>query len=82
MSNILIYIQKINYKKGELDHVDQLLANLSYHIPIYTMPGLEDPSTLTFPQDPLHRVLFPKASKNPNFNSLTNPAFAALDQTK
>ncbi|KXN69961.1 hypothetical protein CONCODRAFT_90607 [Conidiobolus coronatus NRRL 28638] len=73
---------KKNYKKGELDHVDQLLANLSCHIPVYTMPGLEDPTSLTFPQDPLHRVLFPKASENPNFNSLTNPALAALDQTK
>lgn len=65
---------------GSLEEFSNLLRNLLKTIPIDILPGENDPSDKSLPQQPLHRALFHDALKPyfdgeniEAFNSVTNP---------
>lgn len=42
-------------------------------VDIDLMPGEFDPANYTLPQQPLHKCMFPQASRYPTFQTVTNP---------
>lgn len=61
------------YKVDHLYQIDRELTNLSRNLEIEIMPGEDDLSTLTLPQHPVPKSLFPNLSKIQNVNFATNP---------
>lgn len=59
--------------------LDPMLAQLCETLDaVVLLPGAQDPSSTTLPQQPLHRGLLPRASAWPNLHCTTNPAWCAL----
>lgn len=48
---------------------------------VFILPGDTDASEPMLPQPPLHRCIFPLASRRPTFNSLSNPARVGIPFT-
>lgn len=44
------------------------------------MPGANDPANQSWPQQPLHKCLFPKSAIYPTFQNVTNPYYCSLSQ--
>lgn len=69
--------------KSQLLHsvkeLDAVLARLSTMIQIVLLPGPSDPTTLSLPQQPIHRHLLPNASSFSSFQSLSNPCCFNVD---
>lgn len=61
------------YKVDHLHQIDRELSNLSKTIEIEIMPGLDDLSTVSLPQSPVPKYLFPALSKSSSVNFTTNP---------
>ena len=59
--------------KKSFSSLDGFFAELSKSVNVDLMPGANDPTDDTLPQQPLNRVYFPKAYACGNFNSMTNP---------
>ncbi|RHZ68679.1 hypothetical protein Glove_294g169 [Diversispora epigaea] len=59
--------------------LDNILNEICLTIPVDIMPGCNDPTNLTFPQQPIMQNLLPKANKHSTFNSVTNPYWCELD---
>ncbi|KAH7032994.1 DNA polymerase delta small subunit [Microdochium trichocladiopsis] len=70
--------------------LDEFLATLLPTIPVTMMPGAQDPSNASYPQQPVHAAMFPSsrayaaapnaASDEPGwFDSVTNPWEGELD---
>lgn len=59
--------------------LDPMLASLCATLDaVVLMPGAQDPSSATLPQQPLLRGLFPRAAQWDNLHCLTNPAWLGL----
>lgn len=67
---------------------DDFLAELLPSIPVTLLPGAEDPANASYPQQPIHTAMFPKArmfGKEPSskqsgwFDAVTNPFEAEID---
>lgn len=59
--------------------LDPLLAELCATLDtVVVLPGAQDPSSATLPQQPLLRGLLPRAAAWPNLHCVTNPAWFAL----
>ncbi|XP_055840808.1 DNA polymerase delta subunit 2 [Episyrphus balteatus] len=54
-------------------NLDKYFASWSQSIYIDLMPGEFDPATFMLPQQPFHRCMFPQASRNSSFHSVSNP---------
>lgn len=50
------------------------LYYLQQTMDVFILPGERDPTEPMLPQIPLHRCVFPRASRRPTFTMLTNPA--------
>jgi DNA polymerase delta subunit 2 len=50
-----------------------LLSNIKSSVDVDLMPGEFDPANYTLPQQPLHKCMFPQASRYPTFQTVTNP---------
>ncbi|KAK1065078.1 DNA polymerase delta small subunit Cdc1 [Friedmanniomyces endolithicus] len=78
-----------SYNAAPTDHLDQWLATLLPSIPITLLPGEQDPTSTSLPQQPIHAAMFPhsRAYMNPPtapegpgwFDSTTNPAEFSAD---
>jgi len=69
------YLTKGN-KAGSIEAVhqlDDLLVQLAGSLNTDLMPGPNDPATAMMPQQPLHKCMFPQASRYPTMQSVTNP---------
>eukprot|EP00744_Colponema_vietnamica_P014891 GILI01020853.1.p1 GENE.GILI01020853.1~~GILI01020853.1.p1 ORF type:complete len:379 (+),score=115.32 GILI01020853.1:392-1528(+) len=53
--------------------VDVLIAQLCSSLAVDIMPGDQDPTNFSLPQQPLHPALFPLSSRYSSFRSVTNP---------
>jgi len=53
--------------------VDDMLAHLSASVNVDIMPGPNDPSNVTVPQQPLHHCMFPRAASKATLTGVTNP---------
>lgn len=58
-----------------LKELDLLLTQLAAAVPVDILPGDQDPSNFTLPQQPFHRCLFPSASTYSTFKATTNPTW-------
>ena len=63
------------YKIDHLYQIDRELTNLSRCLEIEIMPGEDDLSILTLPQNPVPKSLFPNLSKVQTINFTSNPSF-------
>ena len=70
------------YKIDHLHQIDRELSNLSKSIDIDIMPGTNDLSTLTLPQNPVPKALFPTLSKIQSINFTTNPCMIDIDSIR
>lgn len=70
------------YKVDHLHQIDREFSNLSKNINIDIMPGEDDLSTLTLPQNPVPKALFPTLSKIESVNFTTNPCLIDVDSVK
>lgn len=70
------------YNPAPFRLLDDFFAELLPSIPITVMPGVDDPATAAYPQQPVHSAMFPKArgfaAEDPNrgagwFDCVTNP---------
>ncbi|XP_068167246.1 DNA polymerase delta subunit 2 isoform X2 [Antennarius striatus] len=59
--------------------LDELLLQLVASVPVDVMPGQNDPTNYTLPQQPLHRCLLPLASAYPTLQLTPNPYQASID---
>ena len=65
-----------------LKELDIMLAELASAVPVDVMSGKTDPTNKAMPQQPLHPVYFPEASKYEKTMCLvTNPHDLTVDQT-
>jgi len=62
-----------------LRELDVLLTQLAAAVPVDILPGADDPSNFTLPQQPFHKCLFPSASTYSTFGCTTNPAWMRID---
>lgn len=62
-----------------LRELDVLLTQLASAVPVDILPGEQDPSNFTLPQQPFHRCLFPSASTYSTFSSTTNPTWMEVN---
>lgn len=69
-------LQRIN---GPLQDLDMLLAELAASLPTDLLPGENDPSNYTIPQQPINRRMLPLSSQFNTFNAVTNPYECDLD---
>ncbi|KAL6073527.1 DNA polymerase delta subunit 2 [Balamuthia mandrillaris] len=53
--------------------LDQLVSQLASSVPVDFMPGENDPSNFSLPQQPLSRCLLPTSTKYSTFTPVTNP---------
>ncbi|GBB88103.1 hypothetical protein RclHR1_14620003 [Rhizophagus clarus] len=67
------------YDAEPLNKLDNFLEKLCSLLPVHIMPGQNDPADSTLPQQPILSNLLPKAGKNPNFHSATNPYWCKFD---
>lgn len=58
---------------------DMLLTQMASLVPIDIMPGANDPANCSLPQQPLHRCLFPGASRFDSVERVTNPHAFEVD---
>ncbi|KAA8518272.1 hypothetical protein F0562_015845 [Nyssa sinensis] len=65
-----------------IKELDILLTQIAASIPLDIMPGHNDPSNFSLPQQPLHRCLFPGSSAYNTFRSCTNPHLFELDNVR
>ena len=70
------------YKIDHLHQIDREISNLSQSIDIDVMPGEDDLSSLTLPQNPVPKSLFPILSKISSVNFTTNPCLIDVDSIK
>ncbi|KAK4561045.1 DNA polymerase delta small subunit Cdc1 [Recurvomyces mirabilis] len=78
-----------SYNKAPTDRLDQWLASLLPSIPITLLPGEQDPTSTSLPQQPIHAAMFPHSRAYMNapaanegagwFDSTTNPAECSVD---
>jgi DNA polymerase delta subunit 2 len=78
-----------SYNAAPTDRLDQWLATLLPTLPITLLPGEQDPTSTSLPQQPIHPAMFPhsRAYMNPPntneepswFDSITNPAEFNVD---
>eukprot|EP00731_Ephydatia_muelleri_P028441 Em0020g85a len=71
-----------NYSADTIDamkELDDVLAQLASCVPVDLMPGSHDPTNYHIPQQPLHKCMFPQASRFNNLTGVTNPYMASLD---
>ncbi|AAS50234.1 AAL132Cp [Eremothecium gossypii ATCC 10895] len=71
---------------GALDELGSFMANTLTSLPITILPGANDPSERSLPQQPLHKALFKQALKpyfaevnSEVFESVTNPYWFDLE---
>eukprot|EP00041_Stephanoeca_diplocostata_P028186 m.789764 g.789764 ORF g.789764 m.789764 type:complete len:484 (-) comp23324_c1_seq2:70-1521(-) len=62
--------------------LDDILAQLTACVPVDIMPGFNDPSNCTMPQQPMHRCMFPKGASTGLLRGVTNPYDFTLDATQ
>ncbi|KAK4056175.1 DNA polymerase delta small subunit Cdc1 [Microbotryomycetes sp. JL221] len=55
--------------------LDSLLSDVLTSLPISLMPGDQDPTAPTLPQQPLHKALLPKSESFEYFETVTNPCW-------
>lgn len=70
------------YKVDHLHQVDRELSSLSRSIEIELMPGDDDLSNVSLPQNPIPKAMFPSLSKIRNVNFTTNPCLIDVDSVK
>ena len=59
--------------------VDRCITELASALPVDLMPGPDDLSNHSLPQQPLHRCLFPGAAPYESFHRVTNPYRFSVD---
>lgn len=67
---------KSNYSKESVTQLDQFLSTLLHTIPVDLMPGEQDPTEVSLPQQPLHPAFFQQSKpylNTPSFRTITNP---------
>ncbi|AGO09858.1 AaceriAAL132Cp [[Ashbya] aceris (nom. inval.)] len=71
---------------GALDELGSFMANILTSLPVTILPGANDPSERSLPQQPLHKALFKRALKpyfaevnSEIFESVTNPCWLDLE---
>ncbi|KAJ7534062.1 hypothetical protein O6H91_13G077600 [Diphasiastrum complanatum] len=62
-----------------IKELDLILTQIAASMPIDIMPGPNDPSNFSLPQQPLHKCLFPGATVYSTFLTGTNPHQFELD---
>ncbi|KAF8819790.1 Dna polymerase epsilon subunit B protein [Cardiosporidium cionae] len=65
-----------------LEEVDAFFAQLAPVLAVDLMPGLNDPTTYSLPQQPLHPVLFKQSRRLTTFKSTTNPYSFLVDKIR
>ncbi|KAJ3193938.1 hypothetical protein HK101_003786 [Irineochytrium annulatum] len=59
--------------------VDAVLSALTSTLPLDVLPGADDPTNFSLPQQAMHRAMFSRASRFTSFNLVTNPYMADID---
>lgn len=65
--------------KEALSALDDFLTQLAAGLDVDVMPGTTDPTNFMLPQQPLHRCLFPNATRYESFHCVTNPYNFSID---
>jgi len=66
------------YQK-HLQQLDLLLSTVSSSVPMDIMPGENDPTNLSFPQQPLHSSFFKNTNLSDSCYMATNPHYCEID---
>lgn len=59
--------------------LDEWFASWSSSVALDVMPGPYDPANFMMPQQPFHSCMFPRAARNENFQSVSNPYICSVD---
>lgn len=63
-------------------NLDDFLVDITSSLHVHLLPGEKDPTSLALPQQPMHRSLFPKASRFQSLHRETNPAWFGIHEKK
>lgn len=66
-------VEHARHDFSNIGTLDAKLAALADTVSVDLMPGAQEPTNVTLPQSPLHKVLFKDASKQDAFQTVTNP---------
>lgn len=66
-------IEELELEADPMKNVDELLSSLACAMCVDIMPGQNDPSNYTLPQQSFHPCLFPRSSHFASFRAVTNP---------
>lgn len=67
------FVKVQNDIKNTMIIADNHLEEILRAMPVYYMPGEQEPSTTLLPQQPIHKCYFPKSSGYADFRAVTNP---------
>eukprot|EP00005_Dracoamoeba_jomungandri_P002735 CAMPEP_0174260122 /NCGR_PEP_ID=MMETSP0439-20130205/8857_1 /TAXON_ID=0 /ORGANISM="Stereomyxa ramosa, Strain Chinc5" /LENGTH=389 /DNA_ID=CAMNT_0015344293 /DNA_START=312 /DNA_END=1481 /DNA_ORIENTATION=+ len=70
-----------NELMGPLKEFDQMLAELASSVEVDVMPGEDDPTNFTLPQQPLNPCLLPISRLYPTLRCVTNPYLANINNS-
>lgn len=65
-----------------MKQVDSFIAHVGQTMAVDLMPGDQDPSSVSLPQQPIHAAMFPKSFKYNTFTRGTNPYGFSVDDVK
>lgn len=74
--------RKQNSSIQHIKDLDMLTTELAAALPVDIMPGPDDPANVSLPQQPLHKCLFPGASRYLTFRRVTNPHECEVDRVR
>jgi len=75
------FTQSKDSSSQQLRDADIALARLSALLPVILIPGQHEPTNISLPQQPLHPLLLPNASRYDTFHTTTNPHESMLDDS-
>ncbi len=76
-----MYTKIFQNMENSMALLDNFFLELSKSINIDLMPGKNDPSDDTLPQQPLNRAYFPNSYPCANFSAVTNPHAFQIGET-
>ena len=77
-----MYTKIFQNMQSSMTLLDSFFFDLSQSINIDVMPGQNDPSDDTLPQQPLNRAYFSKSYPRANFSAATNPHAFKVGETQ
>jgi len=70
--------RSIRVRKNALRTADAFFSQVASALPVELMPGQEDPTNFSMPQEPMHPYLFTEVRKCKDFKAVRNPYEASV----